>query len=291
MLQFLDLWYRQPIPFVSLAALVVAALLAIWVLWDASRKAVSAAAWKILTVVGALVVLPSVVLGVVPDLLARSVNLIQPLAILGAAGLVAAIIGALGYGLVGAKAAAQQPYAAYPETQAAYPPASAAPIFTDPAPPAFSAPPAPPTQPVTTPLGSAGFDVQAGFGQPGAAPSIEGTVVLKKKPSALAWLVIRGGQRDGKDFRLGELTKVGRDATQCEVVVDDPSVSRLHASIRLSEDGQFVITDLDSANHTYVNGAEIVRTTLHNGDSIKLGETSFIFMHVEDKPKPAADPN
>jgi hypothetical protein len=47
-------------------------------------------------------------------------------------------------------------------------------------------------------------------------------------------------------------TKIGRERDN-DIVLLDPKVSRYHAQIAL-EDGHWVLTDLGSANHTYVNG-------------------------------------
>lgn len=56
------------------------------------------------------------------------------------------------------------------------------------------------------------------------------------------------------------------------LVVDDPSVSRLHASIRRVADG-FVIADMGSRNGTFVNGVQIGREPVKIGerDQIRVG--------------------
>lgn len=63
-------------------------------------------------------------------------------------------------------------------------------------------------------------------------------------------------------------------------------MSRQHAKIRLDENGQFVIHDLASTNHTYVNGEEVYRHVLANDDRIKMGETYFAFMTIGQKKAP-----
>jgi hypothetical protein len=56
--------------------------------------------------------------------------------------------------------------------------------------------------------------------------------------------------------------------------LDDPSVSRIHCSVALRNDSQIVISDLDSANGTFVNG-RVVNTgeaqKLEIGDDIQVG--------------------
>jgi pSer/pThr/pTyr-binding forkhead associated (FHA) protein len=90
---------------------------------------------------------------------------------------------------------------------------------------------------------------------------------------------VRGGARAGKEFRLQEVTNVGRDATQNDIAIDDTAISRQHARVKL-EDGKFVLYDLASANGTSVNGQKILKHELANGDQVTMGETQFTFMQV-----------
>jgi diguanylate cyclase (GGDEF)-like protein len=73
-----------------------------------------------------------------------------------------------------------------------------------------------------------------------------------------------------------EEVTLGR-ALATDVRVNDTKVSRKHAKITVhenSETGQteYVITDLNSRNGTYVNGIRIQSERLNNGDKISLGE-------------------
>jgi hypothetical protein len=56
----------------------------------------------------------------------------------------------------------------------------------------------------------------------------------------------------------------------CEVVVDDPTVSRRHAQLLFS-DGVWVLHDLGSLNGTTVNGVRVTRCQLRAGDHLSLG--------------------
>lgn len=65
---------------------------------------------------------------------------------------------------------------------------------------------------------------------------------------------------------------IGRNNT-CDVVVDDPSVSRTHAHL-YNRLGQWVLFDNDSSNGTQINNTPIFRGMqypLHDGDVILLG--------------------
>jgi putative nucleotidyltransferase with HDIG domain len=67
----------------------------------------------------------------------------------------------------------------------------------------------------------------------------------------------------------GQTVTIGRTA-QCDIHLDDPSVSRRHCSITAS-DGTLRVRDLDSANGTYVNERAIREGTARPGDVIRLG--------------------
>jgi hypothetical protein len=56
----------------------------------------------------------------------------------------------------------------------------------------------------------------------------------------------------------------------CDVVLLDPSVSRLHARL-LFRDGGWVLHDLESTNGTTVNGVRVDRCRLEPGDDLVLG--------------------
>lgn len=61
-----------------------------------------------------------------------------------------------------------------------------------------------------------------------------------------------------------------------EITVDDRSVSRFHAAITLNQNGDVVVSDLGSANGTYVNGRRISATeVLRRDDELVVGTVSF----------------
>lgn len=68
---------------------------------------------------------------------------------------------------------------------------------------------------------------------------------------------------------------IGRLPT-CTICIDDANVSRRHAAIVRLDDG-WAVTDLDSTNGTRVNGTEVTRARLHDGDVIEVGLTRLIF--------------
>ena len=70
---------------------------------------------------------------------------------------------------------------------------------------------------------------------------------------------------------------IGRepDPTLPRIEVNDPSVSRIHATISGVGVGRYVLKDLDSANGTFVRGAEgwvrIAETVVDREDELRLG--------------------
>lgn len=58
------------------------------------------------------------------------------------------------------------------------------------------------------------------------------------------------------------------------VINYDQSISKIHCRIFIKM-GQIYIEDLDSANHTYLNGIKIEEHKLKEGDVLKIGKTEF----------------
>lgn len=67
----------------------------------------------------------------------------------------------------------------------------------------------------------------------------------------------------------------GRDAN-CDLVLEHPTVSRVHATIELAGDGRVWVVDKGSRNGTFLqrNGAwiRVARVSLCVGDSIRMGD-------------------
>lgn len=77
-----------------------------------------------------------------------------------------------------------------------------------------------------------------------------------------------------------ERISVGR-AANCDIVLRDSSVSKLHAHIRVLSPSLAEITDVKSSNGTRVNGqalAPMVAMRLHSGDTMLLGSVVLQFL-------------
>jgi len=91
-------------------------------------------------------------------------------------------------------------------------------------------------------------------------------------------LVVRsGGGRAGESFfPEGEKTVIGR-SPECDVFLDDVTVSRKHAE--LTRDGDtFTITDLGSLNGTFVNKKRIESSELEDDDEVQIGKYRLTFL-------------
>jgi pSer/pThr/pTyr-binding forkhead associated (FHA) protein len=76
---------------------------------------------------------------------------------------------------------------------------------------------------------------------------------------------------------------VGRTDVSDLVVADDPEMSGRHFHLAIDDD-QCVITDQNSRNHTWLNGQEISRSEINDGDQIRAGRTTFTVHIVELNP-------
>lgn len=65
---------------------------------------------------------------------------------------------------------------------------------------------------------------------------------------------------------------LGRSA-ECDIVLPDPEtlLSRQHAAVSVEYDGSVTLTDLDSANGTWMAGERVDKVRLNPGDTFKLG--------------------
>jgi len=69
-------------------------------------------------------------------------------------------------------------------------------------------------------------------------------------------------------------TFIGRDPNKCQIVLNDPEVSSLHA-VLVKNNMMITLEDLNSGNGTLLNGERINRATLNHNDEFIVGSTSF----------------
>jgi pSer/pThr/pTyr-binding forkhead associated (FHA) protein len=91
-------------------------------------------------------------------------------------------------------------------------------------------------------------------------------------------LVVRsGGGRSGETFHPeGERTTIGR-SPDCEIFLDDVTVSRKHA-VLVKRDNGFFVEDLGSLNGTFLNRRRIESGELGDGDELQIGKYRLTFL-------------
>ena len=72
----------------------------------------------------------------------------------------------------------------------------------------------------------------------------------------------------------------GREPT-CTLPILDPTVSRRHAELRVTETGTVEVQDLTSRNGTWVNGARVHRAIVVPGDTLAFGTVAFTLRHAD----------
>ena len=92
-----------------------------------------------------------------------------------------------------------------------------------------------------------------------------------------ALLVRSGGGRAGEHFVPKEdATTIGR-SPDCDIFLDDVTVSRQHAILRRNGN-RFVIEDQGSLNGTFVNRRRIESAELADGDELQIGKYRLTFL-------------
>ncbi len=73
-----------------------------------------------------------------------------------------------------------------------------------------------------------------------------------------------------------DIISIGRSRDN-DIVIENLSVSRNHARIR-HQDGKYILTDLNSANGTLVNGIRVTKTEVLDEDVITIGKHTLEFL-------------
>ncbi len=98
---------------------------------------------------------------------------------------------------------------------------------------------------------------------------------LGKLAPPIAVLRFERGPRAGQQFVLARdtITVLGRHA-ECDIALQDVSVSRQHAEIQLTHD-RCVLRDTGSFTGTYLNYQPVDTTLLTDGDEVTIGFSRF----------------
>ena len=96
------------------------------------------------------------------------------------------------------------------------------------------------------------------------------TAARKLCRPTIAWISVERGRRKG--IRSLPYT-LGRGHS-CDLVIDNPTVSRKHAEIRF-DSGGLVLRDLSSKHGTFMDGVAVARSRLGFSQSVELGEVKL----------------
>ncbi len=100
---------------------------------------------------------------------------------------------------------------------------------------------------------------------------------IVSSPDSMPLLEQLAGKGQGRVFELSiEEVRLGRE-DENDIVINDESVSRLHAKLERTTTGKFIITDNNSKNGVIVNKQRVQSCTLNHGDLIQLGHFVFRF--------------
>lgn len=112
----------------------------------------------------------------------------------------------------------------------------------------------------------------------------EGTTVLSQGTTVLIQQILqyivlkRLGTGQTKKFTTDVIT-IGKDVSNDFILGDNNAVSRKHAEIKF-QNGVYYITDLNSTNHTYVDGQQVLpgqMIELYSGSMIKVANEDIVF--------------
>jgi two-component system cell cycle response regulator len=113
--------------------------------------------------------------------------------------------------------------------------------------------------------------------------SLESIYSQKKEPDLKKlYLIVIAGNAVGEMYQIRkESVEIGRES-DCDITIRDVGISRRHARISRSGSADIYIEDLGSTNGTYINGEQIAKKLLNDGDRIQLGRTTILKFSLSD---------
>lgn len=104
--------------------------------------------------------------------------------------------------------------------------------------------------------------------------SVVAQVLSATEPTALL-LVLKGAGRGNRFMVSQSGTTIGR-SVDCDIFLDDITVSRKHAAITF--DAGFIFSDAGSLNGSYLNNERASNSSLTSGDEIQIGKFHLVFI-------------
>lgn len=97
-----------------------------------------------------------------------------------------------------------------------------------------------------------------------------------------AYFLVIAGAEAGRMYKVDRAEMIIGRAQGAGVRIVDDGVSRQHARVECDSEGLVVLFDLNSTNGTYVNGDQIERRMLQDGDKIQIGTTTILKFSYQD---------
>ncbi len=97
------------------------------------------------------------------------------------------------------------------------------------------------------------------------------------------YLEIMAGKKKARSFKFPTGRVIMGRSEESELALQDEEVSRKHALVEVFSREQIFLSDLASANGTFLNGVRVKTVRLKHGDLIRLGNTVLKFV-VKDLP-------
>lgn len=91
-------------------------------------------------------------------------------------------------------------------------------------------------------------------------------------------LVVRKGPDVGERFFIDRPTLAIGRGPECDIFLNDVTVSRSHAVLELVG-GEVSVRDVGSLNGTYVDGVRVDKAQLADGDVLQVGKFQMVFMN------------
>lgn len=99
-----------------------------------------------------------------------------------------------------------------------------------------------------------------------------------------AYRIMTQGLVDRQEFLIEDDAVMGKSEAKATCIVRGyPTVSRAHCRLHISQDGTLTVSDLNSSNGTFVNGARLspgVPVRVQSGDRLRLANIEFKVMRV-----------
>ena len=102
--------------------------------------------------------------------------------------------------------------------------------------------------------------------------------------------VLRGvsGEAFGRTYPVVGTTAIGR-APECDLRLDEPGMSRMHARLVPTDDG-LLLEDLGSTNGSFINGKRVLRGEARVGDEIGFDTMRFRLLSPAQQDEPVKEP-